>query len=57
MDVQTARALLLATGLVQQQLDRLDDAALVMHAKRLPRRKCCFCGERFRGWGSAQGPC
>ena len=56
MQLKTARALLLATGIVQEQLDRLDDAALVMHARRLPKHKCCFCGDRFRGWGNNPAP-
>ena len=56
MQVEAARALLLETGLVHEQLDRFNDAELLMHAKRLPKQKCCFCGERFRGWGNNPAP-
>jgi len=55
-ELAAAKAILLSTGVLMQQLERYDAAAIIESAKRVPENKCCFCGDMFRGWGHNPSP-
>ena len=49
-------AILLSTGVTKEQLARYDTATIRMSAARVPKNKCCFCRETFRGYGNNPHP-
>ena len=50
-ELAEAKAILLSTGVLMMQLERLDHARIIESARRVPENKCSFCGDIFRGWG------
>jgi hypothetical protein len=56
MLLHQAKAILLSTGLTNEQLDRYSAKEIRRFAARVPDNKCCFCGETFRGWGNNPSP-
>ena len=48
---------LLKEGAINEELRRKDPAAYKRKLQELiPFKKCCFCGEGFRGWGNSPEP-
>ena len=56
LQLAEAKAILLSTGVLMQQLEHHDAATIIESAKRVPENRCCFCNDMFRGWGHNPSP-
>ena len=56
MTLDEDRAILLATGITEEQLAKYDAATIKRFAGMVPDNRCCFCRVTFRGWGNSASP-
>lgn len=49
-------AVLRSIGVTMQQLANTDAETIRRSAAAVPAKKCCLCGETFRGWGNNPSP-
>ena len=56
MTLDEDRAILLSTGVTEEQLARCDPARIRSSAAAVPENHCCFCRATFRGWGNNPFP-